>query len=272
MKTKLLKGLGVVLFCLQHSNPVFAQYPTTTGYQAALGQATLTDTSAWALFHNPASYRNGSKSTYQLICSDQYRAGLSELKSKQVGLLWSKAHTMLGATFQKFGYTYLQYTSIGIHAAHQVQTFQLSGSFYYDQWLANELYKVNSWHINFGGTWNLQPKWVAGIWVSNVTWNKVESMPLPMALQVGVKWKVSTEVEINTELHLTDKQPQWHNGILYHIHPNITVMGGWISGSQTLSAGFSVHRKLQQLGYSYSIQSISGSVHHLFLRIGLCTK
>ena len=259
-----------VLLIQQHH--ILAQDFSAGARTRALGNTCVADTNAWSVFVNPAGCGHIKKPV--LLISDEQLYGIQDIKSLTAGILIPVKKTfILGLTFQKQGYQWFNDQQIGIHAAHSIGVYSLGLSFILWQRTAGETYHQLYPLFNIGGTMSLNRSVQFGLHISNCTNTQNETQTLPLRIQGGLLYKLSSEILFYTDLvKLSNSDMSLHTGLEYRIHSHFYIRSGIQLNPVRLNGGVGFSNNRMSIDYSLSYQSPLGYRHQLSASIRLTKK
>lgn len=259
------------LFLVQQHN-ILAQDFSAGARTRALGNTCVADTNIWSVFVNPAGCGRIKKST--VLISDEQLYGIQDIKSLSAGILIPVKRTfIIGLTFQKQGYQWFNDQQIGIHVAHSIGVYSLGISFILWQRIAGETYRQLYPLFNIGGTMSLNKSVQFGLHISNCTNTQNEMQTLPLRIQGGMLYKLSSELLFYTDLvKQSNSEISLHTGLEYKIHSHFYVRSGLQLKPLRLNGGLGFSNKRISIDYSLSYQSPLGYRHQLSASIAIAKK
>jgi hypothetical protein len=263
--------IAAFLFLVQHHH-TSAQDFSAGARTRALGNTCVADTNTWSIFVNPAGCGHIKKST--LLISEEQLYGIQEIKSLATGILIPvKRKFILGLTFQKQGYQFFNDQQIGIHAAHAISIYSLGISFVLWQRIAGETYRKIYPLFNIGGTMSLNKSVQLGLHISNCTNTQNEAQTLPLCIQAGMLYKLSSQLLFYSDLiKQSNSEISLHTGLEYKIHPHFYVRSGLQLKPLRLNGGIGFSNKRMSFDYSLSYQSPLGYRHQISASITIGKK
>ncbi|MCU0416736.1 MAG: hypothetical protein MUE33_06080 [Cytophagaceae bacterium] len=272
MKTNLLlKWAGstmMYLLCFTYSR---AQDHAPSAYQASLGYATVTDTSQWAIFHNPSAMFLSQKTRWNVVAGEQFYPGLTVLKSFQGGLVYQRPNWNLGFTFAQKGYSALHVSSFGIALAHRIGSTTGSIGFQGQQWSAQEQSSQFHWNIQMGIRHRWSEKWSGGIWMSNIVYISQPSLTW-VTIHAGIQWRISPELLLMADIHRGLRQPSAHLALRYSLHRMVFTTLAYQSNATTLLLGGGVRFPMFELGYGLGLNPNTSTQHQFYLQLKIWEK
>ena len=258
-----------LLLCLYISSGQFlsAQDYCMGARYRALGNTGTADTSAWAVWNNPA----GTSRVKEIHCfvSDELLYGIHDIRSFAAGaVIPVKQRFILGISLQKQGYQWFNDQQIGLHIAHAIGMYSLSGSVLLWQRIAGETYHELYPLINLGGIIAVNHSMQLGIHLYNISNSQNREQTLPFQVKLGLLYTLSKETVLYADIiKRLDHTPDLRMGIEYRIHAHFFMRGGILARPLRMNGGIGFQIRRYAFDYSVSWQSPLGNRHQLSVRI-----
>jgi hypothetical protein len=250
----------------------YAQDFSTGARTRALGNTCIADTNAWSLFINPAGMAH-VKNTSAFI-SNEYLYGLNEVHNFSAGMLMPiKQKVRIGIHVNKLGYQWFNDQQIGIHAGHAIGVYNLGISVILWQRIAGDTYRETHPIVNIGGTMSINKSVQVGLHINNISNTQNKNQTLPIRIQVGTLYKISSEVLLYSDLEKQSSSGiNLRTGIEYKIHTHFYLRSGLQFNPMRFTAGVGFNNKHLSIDYSLAWQYPLGSRHQLSILVPFLKK
>jgi hypothetical protein len=247
MMKKMSKGMLLysILFLLSLPISLFAQYSClpTGARQAGMGRTSVSLTDFWGCQNNQA----GMALLKELSVGLHYesRFFLSQLSSKDLGIVWPTRIGVLAATFSHFGYELYNDVKIGIAYARSFGPYFRMGIQldYLQTTIGGDYGKKGNITFEVGIQSELFPSLTIGTWIFNpigVRLADYNDERIPVIFRLGLMWKVSENLHITMETEKNSYIPQilFRSGIAYNFHHKYFIRAGFSTSKEMFSLGF----------------------------------
>lgn len=229
----------------------------------ALGNLGSVGSKTWAIFNNPAALSDENRTLtlditrlYGLDLKDFAAAYAAYRKSYQWGL---------GVNY--FGDRYLNQARVFVAWAKKIRNVSLGLRTGLLQFALIDQPTIWKPQIDIGGSLNLNPKLIMGLYIVNATATKLPSIrqtEIQSLISLGLNYKFNTTMNFYTELEKSIQLPiNFKTGLKYEIQKYLTVLLGLNTLPLHLHYGILSHYRDYTIAYSLTMHRVLGLIHRI---------